>query len=209
MGNRDYKESGENAYFHVYNRGNSKNDIFLSDEDYRLFILRLNQNLFPDLYKPKRIFSDPLPEGSFSLISYCLMPNHFHLLIRQNKSLPISRLILKVCTSYSKYFNRKYDRVGHVFQDQYKQVLVDHNDYLKWLSAYIHQNPVTAGIVKNPDDYRWSSAGDYIGQGNHLMQCDKAVVLDQFGGSIDYLSFMKESGEIIKRKKDLGNLFLD
>lgn len=111
MGNRDYKNFGAGEYYHIYNRGNGKQDIFLSQDDFNFFILKLNQNLFPIIYKQRYFRSPPLPENCFSLICYCLMPNHFHLLIRQNKEITTSKLILRVCTSYSKYFNKKYDKV--------------------------------------------------------------------------------------------------
>lgn len=209
MGNRDYKQSGKSSYFHIYNRGNDKNNIFIDREDFQLFILKINQNLFPSIYKPKRLYSAPIPDDSFSLISYCLMPNHFHLLIRQDEEIPVSKLILKVCTGYSKYFNKKYNRVGHVFQDQFKQACVDNDDYLRWLSAYIHQNPKVAGLINSPADYKWSSYADYTGSSGGLILCDKKIVLGQFSGVKEYSSFVEESYEIIKSKKQEQNLFLD
>src|SRR3989344_2415277 len=106
MGNRDYKQFGAGEYYHIYNRGNNKNDIFIDNNDYAFFIARVRQNLFPS--QNTKFRSQPLPEGSFTLVNYCLMPNHFHFLIRQNKELSTSKLILRICTSYSKYFNKKY-----------------------------------------------------------------------------------------------------
>ncbi len=209
MGNRDYKQSGENSYFHVYNRGNAKNNIFIDNEDFELFILKINQNLFPDMYRPKRLYSAPIPDGSFSMISYCLMPNHFHFLIRQNGDITISKLILKVYTGYSKYFNKKYNRVGHVFQDQFKQVLVDDDDYLRWLSVYIHQNPKVAMLVSNLADYRWSSYTDYINGSGGLVSCDKEIILSQFDSLNEYSRFLSEGYEVIKSKKREENIFLD
>ncbi|MDP3697870.1 MAG: transposase [Candidatus Taylorbacteria bacterium] len=209
MGNRDYKQSGAGGYFHIYNRGNAKNNVFIDNEDFEFFILKINQNLFPDIYRPKRLYSIPIPDGSFSLISYCLMPNHFHFLIRQNGDIPVSKLILKVCTSYSKCFNKKYSRVGHVFQDQFKQVLVEDNDYLKWLSVYIHQNPKVALLVNRPADYKWSSCADYINGSEGLISCDKEIILSQFGGLNEYSNFLDGSYEIIKSKKQEENIFLD
>lgn len=117
MKNRDYKQFGAGEYYHVYNRGNGKQNIFLDNDDFSFFLWRLRQNLFPSAEDGGRRVQ--LPADSFSLISYCLMPNHFHFLIKQNSDIPTSKLLLKICTSYSIYFNKKYNRFGHVFQDQF------------------------------------------------------------------------------------------
>jgi len=90
------------------------------------------------------------------------MPNHFHLLVEQITNIPISNLILKLCTSYSMYFNKKYKRVGNVFQDCFKSVSVKSNAQLMWNSAYIHMNPVEGKIVNNPKAYEWSSYKDFL-----------------------------------------------
>ena len=209
MGLRDYKQSGAGEYFHLYNRGNGRGNVFIDEEDFKFFTLKLNQNLYPELFKPKRLYSKPLPSNSFSLISYCLMPNHFHFLIRQNMEIPTSKLILKVCTSYSKFFSKKYDKPGHLFQDQFKQVLVDDNSYLLWLSAYIHQNPKVAGLVSDNVDYKWSSYASYLNLNSDLIKCDSGVILDQFKEPKDYLEFMKDSYDTIKSKKDIEHLLLD
>ncbi len=209
MGNRDYKQFGIGEYFHIYNRGNGKNNVFLDEEDYRFFILKLNQNLFPDTYKTKYSYSTPLPKESFSIICYCLMPNHFHFLIRQNREIPISKLMLKVCTSYSKYFNKKYKSVGHIFQDQFKQIWVDDNSYLVWLSAYIHENPKVAGLASNSTDYNWSSYSDFAGLNRGPIKCDREVIMEQFTSFKDYSGFVDSSVEIMKGKKDVESLLLD
>lgn len=227
MNTRDYKQFAEGQYYHVFNRGNAKANIFLDNQDYGFFLMRMRQNLFPGEDNKSRT---PLPSDSFSLISYCLMPNHFHFLIRQNREIPTTKLMLRLCTSYSIYFNKKYDKVGHVFQDQYKQVVVDDNDHLVWLSAYIHQNPKVAGLVRSPEDYKWSSYVEYLGGvGDNL--CDKRIVLDQFQNSQsglmghvrmtltgltessspvrNYKMFVDEAYGIIKEKKDLEHLLID
>ena len=209
MGNRDYKQSGIGEYFHIYNRGNSKNNIFLNDDDFKFFILKINQNLFPSIYNQNRIHSTPIPENSFSIISYCLMPNHFHFLVKQNSTVTISKLILKVCTSYSKYFNKKYEKVGHVFQDQFKQVFIEDNSYLLWLSAYIHLNPKVARLTNNAGDYKWSSYADYIGLNKSSINCEKELIINQFSGCSDYNNFVEDSYNIIKTKKELESLLID
>ncbi len=215
MRNRDYKLFGPGEYFHIYNRGNGKQNIFLENEDFQFFLLRLRQNLFPNEELGQKTRTKVLPAGSFSLISYCLMPNHFHFLLRQDGEIPTTKLLLKVCTSYSIYFNKKYNKVGHVFQDQYKQVSVDDNQYLLWLSAYIHQNPKVGGLTENLGDYYWSSYPEYIGKYGGI--CDKEIILSQFSnqsgddktGARSYESFVESSYKIIKEKKELEHLLLD
>jgi len=206
MVNRDYKDSAPGTYFHVYNRGNKKEDIFLDESDFRFFLLKLRQYLLPDEKDKSRL--SLLPKDSFSLISYCLMPNHFHLLIRQNLDIPTSKLLLRVCTSYSKYFNKKYDKVGHIFQDQFKQVTIGDNDYLKWLSCYIHQNPKVAGLVSKIADYGWSSYRDFIGKDSNGI-CDKEIILSQFDSSNDFKHFTESSYEVIKNRIEIIGLTLD
>lgn len=205
---RDYKESGPGEYFHIFNRGNEKTNIFLDKDDFSFFLLRLRQNLQPSDKEKKICRNRFLPEGSFSLVCYCLMPNHFHLLLRQNKDLRTGTLLSRVCTSYSSYFNKKYQRVGHLFQDKFKQVLIDTNEYLVWVSAYIHQNPQVAGIVKIPENYQWSSYSAFIGIDNHLL-CDDKVIIDQFGDRKEYKKFVSGSYDIIKGRKDTEELLLD
>ncbi len=202
---RDYKQFGPGEYYHVYNRGNGKSGVFLDGQDFGFFLLRLKQNLFPDEKIRNRI--QPLPPNSFSLISYCLMPNHFHLLLRQNSNIPTTKLLTKVCTSYSMYFNKKYNHVGHVFQDQYKQINIDDDSYLVWLSLYIHQNPKVAGIVNNPVDYPWSSCASFVGTENNPL-CDKEIIATRYSNA-QYLDLLNGSYEAIKNKKEIEHLLLD
>ena len=204
MNNRDYKENAVGQFYHIYNRGNAKAAIFQDENDYSYFLFKLRQNLFPsefikgnDKTYPR---SAPLPDDSFSLISYCLMPNHFHFLLRQNKDIAPSKLMLKLCTSYSKYFNKKYDRVGHLFQDQFKQVVIEKDEQFKWLLAYIHQNPKIAKLVNDLKKYKWSSYNDYIGEGNTTL-CDLSVVNEEFNNKEDFKKFVESSYELIQDRK--------
>ena len=223
MNRRDYKQFAPETYYHLYNRGNGKQIIFLDDEDFNFFLFRLKESLFPDFARQviknkenkdghcnkgadRRIL---LPDHSFDLICYCLMPNHYHFLIKQNKDISIAKLISKVCTSYSKYFNKKYKQVGHVFQDKFLAVPIDTNEYLLWLSAYIHNNPVTARLVKNISDYKWSSYGEYASKRKDGL-CKMDLLLSQFKNVDDYINFVNETSEIIiKRKEDLKELLID
>lgn len=206
MGFRDYKQFGKGEYYHIYNRGNAGDDIFIDLEDYWFFLQRLRLNLYPEESFKFRIRQ--LPANSFSIIAYCLMPNHFHFLLRQNSNIPTSKLVTKICSSYSKYFNKKYKRVGHVFQDQFKQVIISDDSYLLWLSAYIHQNPNVAGIIKNPEEYLWSSYKYYLENKGYL-SCDNKVVMDQFRSVAEYKKFTNDSLRKIREGKNLKYVVLD
>src|SRR6266576_807249 len=109
MNTRDYKQFNAGAFYHVFNRGTAKMNIFCDNTDYALFLNRLEENIYSQEKSfPTKKFGyirKVLPANSFDLVCYCLMPNHFHLLIRQNTELPVSKLIAKICTSYAKYFN--------------------------------------------------------------------------------------------------------
>ncbi len=142
-----YRISYQGGYYHIYNRGNHRQDVFLEKADYIGYLERLRK------YKEKH---------KISIICYCLMPNHFHLLVRQDGQSPLYKFIHSLHTSYSMYFNRKYDKVGHLFQNRFKQKEITDDKYLLQLSAYIHLNPLTAGLVDKLEDYQWSSYLDYI-----------------------------------------------
>ncbi len=208
---RDYKNLSEGEYYHIFNRGTGHIPIFKDDSDYVFFLKRLKENLFPDTWAPSvgdRYERKQLPRDAFTLVCYCLMPNHFHFLLRQNTDLSIGTLMGKVCGGYSKYFNKKYQRVGSVFQDQFKAAHVDNNAYLLWLSAYIHQNPKVAGLVDDLNEFRYSSYLDYVGERGGLL-CDRSIIEEQFGSIAEYRTFVDESYEVIRRKKEMEHLLID
>jgi putative transposase len=212
--NRDYKSFAEGEYYHLFNRGNAKMDIFRDESDFTFFLTRLTEYLYPDERRrapsaaKERYVRKSFPANSFSLACYCLMPNHFHLALRQNGTVPISSLMLNLMSGYSRYFNKKYERVGSLFQDQFKAVHIDSNEYLLWLSAYIHQNPKVAGLVEQLEEYQFSSYPEYIGQSAEYI-CSKEIISGQFSGPDDYEKFVADSFESIKGRKDVKNLLTD
>ncbi len=181
-------------------------NIFVDGQDFLNFLKRLNTVLGKQQGSSLRI--RPLPTGAFTILSYCLMPNHFHLLIRQNTELSAAKLISKVCTSYSMYFNKKYSHIGGVFQDQYKAVPIDNDAYLLWVSAYIHQNPVVGGLVESLADYPWSSYLDYVGK-RHGKLPEPNFLIAMAGSLGLYEKFVEDSFAKIKTRKDIEHLLLD
>jgi REP element-mobilizing transposase RayT len=223
MNNRDYKIFAPNSYYHIFNRGNAKQDIFLDDEDRKFFLFRLKEYLNPppkgkeESLRGAALVAErhtpyirkALPPEAFCLLCYCLMPNHFHFLIKQNGILPVSKLISQVCTSYSKYFNKKYDRVGSVYQSPFRAVRIENDSQLLWTSAYIHNNPKTAGLTQKLEDYPWSSYPDYISLRQGTL-CEKDFILKMFKNDTNaYKKFVEDAFEKIKERKDLKNLLLD
>lgn len=215
---RDYKNFATGEYYHIFNRGNGKMDIFRDSDDYIFFLFRLKEYLFPE-WKRRRAPSatsgieryerSAFPEESFSLISYCLMPNHFHLLIGQNTDVSISALMLRLSGSYAKFFNKKYERVGSLFQDQFKSVHIKSNPQLLHLSAYIHLNPVTARLIRNLDTpYPYSSYPEYVGVREGSL-CKKEIIIDQFKNQSDYAIFVANSVGTVERNKEIKELIFD
>lgn len=156
-----YKVSYPGGYFHIYNRGNHQQKIFLEEADYVAYLERLRK------YKEQH---------QIAIICYCLMPNHVHLLLRQDSKNPLYRFMLSLHTSYVMYFNLKYEKVGHLFQGRFQQKHVDKDEYLLQVSSYIHLNPLIDGLVEKLQDYQWSSYPDYIGLRPGTL-CDKEPVL--------------------------------
>lgn len=144
------------SYYHVYNRGNRKQPIFLNSKDYTRFIEKVSE------------YKENFP---LTVESYCLMPNHYHMLIRQDSFVPLTSFMLRLGTSYSKYFNIKYDLTGSLFQGPFKAKKVDSDEYLLHLTRYIHRNPIS--ILKphvSLRNYPWSSYSAFLnGQANDIV----------------------------------------
>lgn len=147
------KQYIEDGYYHIYNRGVEKRNIFLDPQDYSVFLHYLKKYLDP------ASGSDPKSlANEVDLLAFCLMPNHFHLLIKQSKKDGITKLMRAVTTCYVMYFNEKYQRVGTLFQGKYKAALVLEDIYLLHLTRYIHLNPGS-----DPFRYPYSSLSCYLG----------------------------------------------
>ena len=214
----------EDGYYHLYNRGVEKRDIFLDDRDYKVFLHFLKQYLCP--LAPKGTFFSltgatpvrPRPiktiHGEIDLIAFCLMPNHFHLLVKQKTKDGITKLMNRIGTNYAMFFNKRYERVGPLFQGVYKAVLVESDEQLLHLSRYIHLNPleVENRNFKTLIEYPYSSYGDYLG--NRKTDWIKTgEILSNFRsmkrtGSVDYLSY-QSFVENYKEDYDMSGISLE
>jgi len=204
--------------YHVYNRGVEKREIFLDEQDYAIFLHLLKYYLSPVEKNPIHPLIN-LPnysvafkyrhvlenlEDKVDLFAFCLMPNHFHLIIRQKTVDGMTSLMRKISTTYAMYFNKKYDRVGYLFQGNYKAILVDRDDYLIHLSRYVHINSAEfEGTV--PSNYPYSSYSYYLKE-KHAVWLKPDFILNYFKDS-SYKDFV-EAG-LGKADNLLGNLVIE
>ena len=154
------------AVYHVTSRGNERKAIFRDDEDREKFLSLLSET-------PKRF--------GVLIHGYVLMGNHYHLLLETSRP-NLQWMMQYLNTAYTVYFNRKHHRAGHLLQGRYKASLIDKDSYLLSVSRYVHLNPVRAGMVNWPEEYRWSSYREYIGRNKHSAWLSRSWVFEQFSG---------------------------
>ncbi len=147
---RQQRIFSETGIYHVIMRGNERKNLFYDEEDKNRFI---------------QILFNKKKEKGFLTYAYCLMDNHVHLLVKEGAE-GIATMMKRINVSYAYYFNQKNHRVGHVFQDRFKSEPVNDDRYLLAVIRYIHNNPVKAGIVAKPGQYKWSSYNFYLLQHN-------------------------------------------
>jgi putative transposase len=211
--------------YHIYNRGVEKRNIFGSDRDRFRFI--------HDLYE----FNDRMPAANsyycqpsevglrkdrkrellVEILAFCLMPNHFHLMLKQVSDDGITEFMRKLGTGYVNYFNIKNKRVGPLFQGKYKAALIQKESYYIILPHYIHLNPLKIimpnwkeGSIKDLkkainflENYRWSSFQDYIGKKNFPSIIDRSFVSEFYGGAKEYKKNIKNALKNLP-KSDFG-----
>jgi len=192
---------GIDEYYHVYSRGVEKRNIFLEESDYSrflklLYIANSNERFhFRDV--AKRNLSEIKRDHKYTSIgAYCLMPNHFHILFRETTENGISNMMEKALTGYAMYFNKKYNRVGPLFQSVFKAQHVNNDVYLRYLYAYIHLNPVKL-IDKN---WRERGAVDLERTRGYLKGY-------KFSSYIEYEGGLEREEKLILSKKDFPNYF--
>lgn len=201
-------------YYHIYNRGTEKRTIFEKQWDYSRLIktVQYYQLTGP---KPKlsrfllsSIFKPDTDKKIVDIICYCLMPNHFHFLIKQLKDGGITEFIGKLSNSYTKYYNVKYNRVGPLLQGEFKAVLIESDDQLIHTSRYIHLNPITSFLVKDLSKYKWSSYNEYIKTSNKST-CEKENILNLFNSSNDYEKFILDQVDYAQKLEFIKHQLLD
>ncbi len=162
------------GYYHIFNRGNNREPIFFELDNYRYFLRQLEKYFVPDRAE---------------LIAYCLMPNHYHLIVCLHIE-DLAPIMQPFTLSYSKAIGKRFGRVGSLFQGPFKSIHIEKNEYFLHLSRYVHLNPVVAGLVKQPEEWEFSSYRDYLGLRQSAL-VHPEIVLSQFGSS-DYRKFVAD-----------------
>lgn len=184
----------ENALYHVINRGHRREAIFTDDKDREEFLGRL-----------------AVAQVRFNLVvhGYCLMGNHYHLLVGTPDA-NLSRAMHTLNSSYASWYRARHQLVGSLFQGRFKSVLVEEERYLAEVSAYIHLNPVRAGLVNSPEEWKWSSMAHYLGKRPPAKKNELTLavttdeVLDRCGGRKNYLAIIDE---VWTRKPDAESMY--
>ena len=214
-------------YYHVFNRGNNKQPIFLEEADWIRFLFLVlyfqskhsftNISFYTSHFNEHRVFNISrktlekiLKNRSIELVNFALMPNHFHLLMRELVGGGISKYMQKVLNAYTKYFNAKYNKVGHLFQEPFKIVWVESNEQLLYLSAYIHRNPREIKEWKNREHkFPWSSFQDYATGNRWGRLLKQDIILDQISFGNEYKDLVDSSGAKDPSKKLDDRLLID
>lgn len=181
----------QNGHYHIYNRGANKQPIFFSEQDYR-YLLKLCKK-----YKAKY---------QISILAYCLMPNHYHFLLRQDAELSASLFIRDTFNAYVQGINKKQERSGSLFQGRFQAVQIDKEDYLVHVCRYIHLNPLKAMLVSSVEDWAYSNYLEWIGvrKGNLF---DNTFRDHYFTNPEAYRAFIKASADIEKENRLKPYLF--
>lgn len=158
---RTARKKSDTGIYHIMLRGINKQSIFLDRED--------NEKFLNIITECKKI-------SGFELFAYCLMGNHSHLLIKEGSE-PLGQVFKRIGVRFVYYFNMKYKRNGHLFQDRYKSEPIESESYLLTVLRYIHRNPVKARLAKSVEGYRWSSYNAYIKQDNSLVDTESVLEL--------------------------------
>ncbi len=164
---RQPRKLSRSSIYHVMVRGNERRSIFKDQEDRMRFIDTLQIKF---------------KASGAKLFAYCLMDNHVHLLISEGKE-DVAKIMKRINVSYAMYFNKKYKRIGHLFQDRFKSEVIEDESHLLEAVRYIHNNPVKAGIAKKASDYQWSSYNLYNADSEAII--DKETVLNMFSENVE------------------------
>ena len=213
----------ENEYYHIYNRGVDKRNVFLDDFCFYRFYtsLILLNDIQDGLMERYRDYQRTHPKAQPSeflrlslrkenplvkIVAYCLNPNHYHFILEQKKENGIEKFMHRIGTSYTMYFNKKYQRSGALFQGRFKSAQIKPNGLL-YLSAYVNCNSEIHGIAK-AEKYRWCSFPDYIGKRRDNL-CSKKTILGDFKSGKEYFEFAKENMKAQKQKKEDEKLYFE
>ncbi len=214
--------NGQN--YHIFNRAIDRQTIFKTRWEYKRAVATLKYYRFANLpIKFSQLLNLSEEQGQkiikeltqkdeklVEIIAYCLMPNHFHFMLKQLQDNGISKFIANLTNSYTKYFNMKHERKGHLFEGQFKAVLIESDEQLIHLSRYIHLNPVSSFIIKAEEleNYEWSSLKEYLGLSNESLYF-KEIILSHFSNKDEYKLFLKDQIKYAQELDKIKHLTLE
>jgi len=162
--------------YHVYNRGCNRELIFFKNDHYRFLIRKIEENI--QFYNIK-------------MIGYCLMPNHYHFLVKQMTDDSVSNMLKYIFNTYTQKVNAEMGRSGTLFEGRAKNILIDKEEYLAHLIRYIHLNPVKAGLVSSPEEWQYSNYLECTGKRKSIM-FDEEMLKLVFGNYQEYETFVMQ-----------------
>ncbi|KKP79992.1 MAG: hypothetical protein A2271_01030 [Candidatus Moranbacteria bacterium RIFOXYA12_FULL_35_19] len=231
-------EFANGEFYHIYNRGVDKREVFSDKFDYERFLKSMKEfnriepigSLYEKYLREKKGKSEN--GGSTSLakkwtsnvhnghlmsisspqlidvICYCLNSNHYHFILKQLQEKGIEKFMQKIGNGYTKYFNNKYKRSGVLFQGVFKSIHIDSNGYLLYLSAYVNKNNFIHGY--NNSNWKYSSLAEYEKENDQENKlCNTVPILEQFKDKKDYMEFLNDNALYLKDKKEEGKYLLE
>ncbi len=203
-----------NEIYHIYNRGVEKRQTYLDKRDNERFIqtmfyyqLKKPPTRFSFKDRPQIISTNKGAEVLVEVLAFCIMPTHYHLLVRQVEEKGISKMLSKINNSYTRFFNIKHNRVGPLFQGSFKAVRIEDQYQLQHVCRYIHLNPLIDYLVTDLSDYPFSSYRQFIGQEDGC--CVTRVILDDFKTREDYKKFVLDQEDYGRAIKFMKRLVLE
>jgi len=208
-------------YYHVFNRGVARQPTFLSRFDYKYALESLAYYQVVNPVIPLSRFRETSEEdrGNYldtilnmpryvDIVAFVFMPNHFHMLLKQNEESGVSTFLSKFTNSYTRYFNVKHQRVGPLFQGRFKSVHIETTEQLLHVSRYIHLNPLVSGVVREEEvkRYEWSSLSDYLQASSK--KCVLLPVLETFPKG-DYEKFVMDHASYAQELEKIKHLTLE
>lgn len=178
-------------FYHIYNRGNNRQPVFLENRNFQFFLDKLH------------FCFDP---SGIELVAFCLMPNHYHLIVRLQKEVDFSNTMRSFSLSYIKSINKAYHRVGHLFEGDYQARLIDAEEYLAHIIRYTHLNPVRAGLVQRPQDWDHSDYSRWISVNKAEYASIQKIRTDLFGSGIRYRRFVEDFADDQKSRIKMERL---
>ena len=207
-----------NEYYHIYNRGVDKRDVFCDERDFFRFLESMREfnsektigSLYELNYRRRKETKFPignLVSGLVEIVCYCLNSSHYHFLLKQLVDNGIEKFMHKLGIGYTKFFNKKYNRSGSLFQGTFKAIHIDSNEYLLWLSGYINGN-IEIHEIDKAKKHKWCSYSDYLGKRKGTL-CKKEIILSQFKNLEEYENFVNMTIKESKKRKDLEKYFIE